>query len=181
MAGRDTHRGLGAAPVSGRTVGLPARRRVVEVVVVAVVVGAAGWFFGLPVPQAVVVAAVITAVGLTWSAVRDDERLTWPAPPTDVVRGARRDVQALAWSLRSRGGVPERPVVRLRAAAGHLLLVHHGVDIDDPEARPAVERLLPPDVVRVLLSPRHPELDLATFSSLLIAVEALGEPSGRLP
>lgn len=95
--------------MSGRTVGLPARRRVVEVVVVAVVVGAAGWFFGLPAPQAVVVAAVITAVGLTWSAVRDDERLTWPAPPTEVVRGARRDVQALAWSLRSRGGLPERP------------------------------------------------------------------------
>lgn len=161
------------------TAHLPARRRVVEVLVVAVVVAAVGWFFGLAVVQATLVAAVITAVGLTWSAVRDDDRLTWPSPPVHIPRGARRDVQGLAWSFRSRGGIPERPVARLRDAARHLLLLHHGIDLDDPDARPAVERLLPPEVVRVLLSPRHPELDLAAFATLLTAVEALGSPSGR--
>lgn len=149
------------------------------VVVLALVAAGIAWFFGVDVPQALAVGGVVAAVGLTWTAIRDGAPLTWPAPGLRSAPGARRDLSETAWSLRSRGGVPERALGRARAVARYRLRTLHQLDLDDPDHRAAVEAVLPPAVVDVLRSERRPELDLAAFASVLTAVEALAPPPER--
>jgi hypothetical protein len=158
---------------------MTARRNVVGVVVLAVIVGAVLWFFGLGVVPALGVTGAIVAVGLVWLGARDGESLAWPTPPVRFAAGARRDVQEIAWALRSRGGVPERLLVRVRDVARRRLRAAHRLDLDDPGDQDAIARLLPPDVLAVLRSPRRPELTLASYSALLAAVERL--PTERHP
>ena len=150
------------------------------VIALALVVGAALWFFGLGVVPALGVSGVIVAVGVVWSATRDGESLTWPVPPVRTAPGARRDLQEVAWSLRSRGGVPERLIARARDVARRRLLAAHQLDLDDPAHRPAIERVLAPDVVAVLTSARRPELTLSSYSAVVAAVESL-DPSAARP
>lgn len=149
------------------------------VVVLAVIAAGIAWFFGVDVPQALAVGGVVAAVGLTWAAVRDGAPLTWPAPPVRSEPGARRDLSETAWSLRSRGGVPERALGRARSVARHRLRTLHQLDLDDPDHRDRIEAVLPPPVVAVLSSERRPELDLAAFASVLTALEALAPPTDQ--
>lgn len=155
------------------------KARVTGVVVVAVVAAGIVWFFGVGVPLSLAVGGVFAAVGLTWTAVRDGPSLAWPVPPVRSSPGARRDLSEIAWTLRSHGGVPERALGRVRAVARHRLRTLHRLDLDDPDDRTAIESLLPPAVVAVLRSERRPELDLADFSSVLTAVEALAPDTDR--
>lgn len=145
----------------------------VGITALAVVAAAVTWFFGVGIPQSLAVGGVVAAVGVTWSAIRDDVSLTWPRPPVRSTPGARRELSEVAWALRAHGGVPERAVGRARAVARHRLRTVHRLDLDDPADRLAIEALLPPSVVAVLRSERQPELDLAGFGSVLSAIEAL--------
>lgn len=154
-------------------------RAAAGVVVLAVIASAVVWFFGVGVALSLAVGGVVAAVGLTWTAIRDAPSLTWPVPPVRSAPGARRGLSETAWSLRSRGGVPERALGRARAVARHRLRTVHRLDLDDPDDRPAIEALLPPDVVAVLRSERRPELDLTAFGAVLTAVEALAPPTDR--
>ncbi|MFJ4221168.1 hypothetical protein [Curtobacterium luteum] len=156
-------------------------RATVGVVVFAVAAAAIVWFFGVGVVQSLAVGGVVAAVGLTWTAIRDGVPTTWPVPPVRSAPGARRELSETAWALRSRGGVPERALARARAVARHRLRTLHRLDLDDPGDRGAVETLLPPAVVAVLLHERRPGLDLATFGSILGAVEALDDRDCRTP
>ncbi|MGU3409407.1 hypothetical protein ACLBWP_04815 [Microbacterium sp. M1A1_1b] len=152
------------------------RRSTVGVVLLAVVAAGITWFFGVGVVQSLAVGGIVAAVGLTWTAVRDGVPLTWPEPPVRTAPGARRELSQTAWTLRSHGGVPERALARARAVARHRLRTHHRLDLDDPADRAAIEAVIPPTVVIVLLSDRRPEVDLAAFGAVLTAIEAI-EPT----
>ncbi|WP_286345071.1 hypothetical protein [Frondihabitans sucicola] len=157
----------------------PLRRLLVLVLIAAAVIGGIVWYFGLAVPGAVLVAVAVAAVGSTWIAVQEADAVEWPTKPAHRSPGARRDVETLSWSMKTRGGVHEKTLARAREAARHRLLFLYGLDLYDPANRDEIERLLAPGVVRVLLTPRHSNLDLVSFTRLLGALEALGAPTER--
>ncbi|MGG7307630.1 hypothetical protein ACQXVK_10605 [Curtobacterium sp. AB451] len=157
------------------------RGRTIGVLVLAVVAAALTWFFGVGVVQSLAVGGVVAAVGLTWSAVREDVPLTWPVPPVRSEPGARRELSETAWSLRAHGGVPERTLARVRAVARHRLWTRHRLDLDDPGDRRAIEAVLPSAVVAVLVRERRSEIDLTTFASVLTALETLEPTTERHP
>jgi hypothetical protein len=151
--------------------------RVVGVVGTAVVVAVVLWFAGLSTLQSGIVFAAVLAVGGTFVALRDEGPSAWPVQPVRTTPGARRDVQSLGWALRSRGGVPERAILRLRTVARRRLAATHGLDLDDPADRPAIETVLGAGAVDVLTRSTRPELDLGSFSAVLTAVESIDDPS----
>ncbi|WP_156364033.1 hypothetical protein [Curtobacterium sp. Leaf261] len=151
-------------------------RRVVGVVVTGVVVGGLLWFFGLSVPQALMVVAAVIAVGVTFVALREDGPLGWPVEPVRSTPGARKDVQSLGWALRSRGGVPERVILRLRAVARRRLAAI-GLDLDDPLDRDRIVMIVGAGPYDVLTRTTRPELDLGSFTAVLTAVEVIGSTS----
>jgi hypothetical protein len=159
----------------------PLRRLAILVIVAAVVIGGIVWFFGLPIPQSALVAAAVTALGLTWVAVQESDELQWPQPPIRRAPGARRDLEALSWSMRTRGGVQERSLSRVREAARHRLLFLYGLDLFNEADRESIEQVLAPGVVRTLLTGRSSNLDLNSFIRILGAIEALGSPTERHP
>lgn len=155
------------------------RGAVVGVLVLAVVAAGISWFFGVGILQSLAVGGVVTAVGVTWAAIREGAPLTWPVPPVRSAPGARRELSEAAWALRSRGGVPERALGRARAVARHRLWTLHRLDLDDPEHRTAIEAVLPPTVVAVLRHEGRPGLDLAGFQSVLSSIEAIRPTTER--
>jgi hypothetical protein len=165
--------------VGGRIDGMTNRRALGGVIALALVAAAVLWFFGLGVVPALGVADVVVAVGVVWTATRDGESLAWPVPPVRTEPGARRDLSEIAWALRSRGGVPERLIARVRVVARRRLLVGHQLDLDDPADRAAIERVLAPDVVAVLTSARRPELTLTSFGAVIAAVESIESAAPR--
>ncbi|OIH95541.1 hypothetical protein BIU90_02265 [Curtobacterium sp. MCBA15_001] len=157
------------------------RGAVIGVLVLAVVAAGVSWFFGVGVVQSLAVGGVVTAVGVTWTAIREGAPVTWPVPPVRSAPGARRELSEAAWALRSRGGVPERALGRVRAVARRRLWTLHRLDLDDPEQRGAIEAVLPPAVVAVLQHEGRPGLDLAGFQAVLSAIEAMTPTTERHP
>lgn len=152
----------------------PVRRLTVTVIVGAVVIGAVVWYFGLAIPQAALVAVAFAGVGTTWIAVQEGDRIDWPQRVHRRTPGARRDIETLSWSMKTRGGVAGQSLARVREATRRRLMFVYGLDLYAPGDRAAVETHLAPGVVRILLSPKQGNLDLATFTRCLSALERLG-------
>jgi hypothetical protein len=160
----------------------PLRRLSVLVLVAAAVVGFLCWFFGLDVVPSALVATAVAAVGFTWVAVQEAPPLDWPQPEARRTPGARRDIETLGWSMRSRGGVADKSLARAREAARHRLWFLYGLDLFSPEDRPAIESVLAPSIVKILTAPRQGTLDLASFTRILSALEGLGSrPATQTP
>ena len=159
----------------------PLRRTAIVVLVAAVFLGGVVWFFGLDVPGSIVVAAAGATVGLTWIAVQEGDAILWPALDKPRTPGARRELQQLGWSMRTRGGVHEKTVARAREAARHRLLFLYGLDLDAEADRPAIEQVLAPGVVRMLLTTRAVNIDITQFTRCLSALEALGRERSPEP
>jgi hypothetical protein len=159
----------------------PLRRLSVLVVVAAAVVGFVCWFFGLDIAPSALVAVAVAAVGFTWVAVQEVPPLDWPQPEARRTPGARRDIETLGWSMRSRGGVADKSLARAREAARHRLWFLYGLDLFSPDDRATVESVLAPSVVKILTAPRPGPLDLASFTRILGALEALGSRSAPEP
>ncbi|GAA4267176.1 hypothetical protein [Frondihabitans peucedani] len=157
----------------------PLRRLTVLVLVLALVVGATCWYFGLEIPRSALVSVAAAAIGVTWIAVQKADAAVWPARPARRSPGARRDVETLSWSMKTRGGVHEKTLGRAREAARHRLLFLYGLDLFDPADRDEIEQVLAPGVVRTLMTRRRSNLDLVSFTRLLSAIEALGTPTER--
>ncbi|GAA4679561.1 hypothetical protein [Frondihabitans cladoniiphilus] len=169
-------------PAPRRLFRKPLRRLSILLLVLSAIVGGVVWFFGLDIPGSVLVAVAVASVGLTWLAVQEGEPILWPAADTSRSPGSRRDVQQLGWSMKTRGGVHEKTVARAREAARHRLLFLYGLDLFDPADRPAIEQVLAPAVVKMLLSNRGTNTDLTTFTRILGALENLGTaPTTRDP
>jgi hypothetical protein len=157
----------------------PLRRSFVLILVAAAVAGGIVWFFGLAIVPSTAVALAVAAVGTTWISVQEAAAVVWPSKPTRRSPGARRDVETLSWSMKTRGGVHEKTLARAREAARHRLLFLSGLDLYDPADRAAIEQVLSPVVVRLLTTTRRSNLDLVSFTRLLSALEALGAPTER--
>jgi hypothetical protein len=159
----------------------PLRRLTVTVIVFALIVGGIVWFFGLSVAQSALVAVAFAAVGATWIAIQEGASIDWPRPPARRTPGARRDLESLSWAMKTRGGVAGQSLARVRQATRRRLLFLYGLDLYEPDDRPAIEQVLAPGVVRILLSTTQTNLDLTTFTRCLSALERLGSSTERHP
>lgn len=140
----------------------------------ALLIGAVAWFFGLDVPHSTMIAFAVAAIALTWIAVQEGEAQVWPTTEHRRAEGGRRDLQSLGWSMKTRGGVHDATLGRVRETARHRLLFLYGLDLYDSHDRAAIETVLAPWAVTLLTTTRHATLDLATFTRCLTAVEAIG-------
>jgi hypothetical protein len=151
---------------------LPRRKAVVWAIIVAVVVAATCWYFGADVWHSIVLACVLTTVGvisLVATADRDLGSTDWQGTPRANRDGARGEVAELSWSLRtSYGRVDNKAASRVRQIARHRLALHQ-LDLNDPADRSAVEQLIGSSAYNVLIrSERRPLL-----RSLLHCLDAL--------
>jgi hypothetical protein len=150
-------------------------RRLVPVIVVAIVVGGVVWFFGLGVLPAVVVALAIGAVGTVLRLVTAEmPSRDWPPPPPPITDGARREAFELSWALRTRSGiVDDRIVVRVRSIAANRLAFRH-LDLDNPAHRSSIERLVGAQVYNLLTSSDGRYVRLTTILGTLEVLDSLG-------
>jgi hypothetical protein len=118
-------------------------KRFVGPIIVAVLVGAGCWFFGLDILPSIVAGAVIAGVGITLGVVTNPGgNRDWPASPPVPNDGARRETFELAWALRTRSGIVDEPALeRVRAIAASSLARRH-LDLADPAHRARIERLI---------------------------------------
>jgi hypothetical protein len=121
----------------------PARRTVVRVAIIALLVAAICWFFGADVWHSVLFGTVLTAVGLI--VLRglgpDVGTVSWRAAGSNR-HGARRDVDQLSWAMRgSYGRVDGAAVWRVQRLAAHRLAVHQ-LDLQNAADRPRIKQLL---------------------------------------
>lgn len=148
-------------------------RRAVGCVLAAAVVGVAAWFFGMDMPHAAGLGAVVFALGAVLSLLGDQADVSWPLPPPLPRPGARRDVVQVGWSLGARGGhVSPEAVRRLRALASDVL-ERHGVELGDPVAAPQVAALLGEETASMLRAGSAAAPRPAEFTASLARLEAL--------
>jgi hypothetical protein len=145
--------------------------------IVAVLVGAGCWFFGLDVIPSIVVALVVAILLFAVRAfVRPVDNYEWPPPPPTITDGDRREVAELDWALRTpRRIVEDRIVGRVRALAVSGLRRRH-LDFDNPEHRVRIERLVGPQAYFILTSPDRVRMNVSTLLSVLGRIESLEKP-----
>lgn len=152
------------------------RRRLVLVVVVAILIGAVCWYFGMDVPHAVTVTVALLAVGAAWLAADGEDAADWESGSAAPGEGVRQDVSRLAWSLRAhRTGIPAAGLRRVhQLAAGRL--ARRGLDVDSAADRAAIERMLGRAAYGVL-HPGDRRVRLSTVIACLDALDRLETPS----
>ena len=150
-------------------------RRFVGIVVLALVVGAVCWFFGLDVVSSLVIALVIVAIGVAWRVLPDSGPTTdWPVGPAPVRDGNRRETSQLSWSLRTGfGAIDDRIVARIRSIAANRLALRQ-LDLDNPRHRSSIERLIGEDVYELISSERTRAVRLIAITHALDVLDALG-------
>ncbi|MFF1572100.1 hypothetical protein ACFVWR_05085 [Leifsonia sp. NPDC058292] len=128
----------------------PRRRRTILCVLAGVVVGVAGWFFGMDVAHAIGLGAVVAALALGLALVGDQPRVDWAPAAIEPRDGARRDVVQLGWALHSRRrGVAPEAVRRLRTVTAQALELH-GLELENDAHRREIERVLGATALRAI-------------------------------
>ncbi|WP_431277043.1 hypothetical protein [Leifsonia poae] len=157
------------------------RRRLVGCILLGLLVGVAAWFFGVDLGHAIGLGAVALAASACVSLIGDQPRVDWAPDPAMPRDGARRDVVQLGWALHTRGGaVAPEAVRRLRTLAAQVLDLH-GLDLDDPAHRPAIEAVLGGDLLRILRRGTAESPKLGTYRAALVTLERVAEsPPGPL-
>jgi hypothetical protein len=154
-------------------------RRLVPVIVVAILAGGIVWFFGLGILPAVVVILVIGAVGTVLRLVTPElPNRDWPLPPPPITDGARREAFELSWAMRTRSGiVDDRIVLRVRSIAANRLAFRH-LDLDNPAHRRSIERLVGPQVYRLLTFGDGQRVRVTTILATLEILDSFGTSRG---
>ena len=159
-------------------------RRLVPVIVVAILVGAVTWFFGLGVMPAIVVVLAVGAVGTVLRLlVLQTPNRDWPPPPPPKTDGARREASELSWAMRTRSGVvDDRIVHRVRSIAVNRLAMRH-LDLDNPAHRQPIERLVGPQVYDLLTSGEGRNVRITTVLATLEVLDSLAasRPANAIP
>lgn len=157
-------------------------RKYVAPAVVALLIGAGCWFFGLDVVPSIVVALVIFGLGaLLRVLVFPGENVEWPPAPPEPTAGARREVSELTWALRTPGGiVDDRVIERVRLIAVTSLSRRH-LDLDNPAHRSRIERLIGAASYDFFTSKVRRRVPLPSLLSVLGVLEALErtDPAAR--
>jgi hypothetical protein len=149
-------------------------RRLVPVIVVAILVGGVVWFFGLGILPAIVVVLAVGAVGIVLRlvAVQSPNR-EWPPPPPPKTDGARREAFELSWAMRTRTGVvDDRIVRRVRSIAVNRLALRH-LDLDNPAHRQSIERLVGAQVYDLLTAGDGRNVRIASVLATLEVLDTL--------
>jgi len=157
------------------------RGRLVWSILSGMAVGVVVWFSGMDLPHAVGLGAVVAAGGACLAMLGERASVQWPDDPVAPREGARRDVAQLGWAVQTRGGTVTPEAVRhLRSVAAQTLALH-GIELDDPAHRPAVERVLGSDAAAIVRRGSAEAPRTAVFESVLARLERIGdEPAGRL-
>jgi hypothetical protein len=118
-------------------------KRYAGIVAVAILAGAGCWFFGLGLLPAIVVVLVVGSLGVVLRVLTAPATIgEWPAAPPHPTDGARRETSELSWALRTRGGIVDDAIIlRVRAIAASRL-AHRHLDLDNPQHRSAIEKLI---------------------------------------
>jgi hypothetical protein len=160
----------------------PRRRRLLSCALLGLVVGLAAWFFGVDVAHALGLGAVTAALALCVALVGDQPRVDWEPAPVQPRDGSRRDVVQLGWALHSRGGAVAPEAVRRLRSVTEQALDLHGLSLDDPAHRPEVERVLGPEVLRIIRRGSAERPRLTTYEAALRVLDRLADaPPGPLP
>ncbi|HXR23381.1 MAG TPA: hypothetical protein VN786_12560 [Acidimicrobiales bacterium] len=154
---------------------LPERRATIWALILAVLVAAICWYFGVDVWHSVLLGSVLTTLGLismVGTADGDLGSTDWRGGASANRDGARGEVAELSWSLRTNyGRVNHKAVLRVRQLARHRL-AQHQLDLNDPADRSGVELLIGRSAYAVLvLSDRRPLL--RSFLHCLEALDAM--------
>ncbi|HEY8282168.1 MAG TPA: hypothetical protein VIG28_06765 [Leifsonia sp.] len=157
------------------------RGRLVWSILAGVVIGVVVWFSGMDLPHAAGLGAVVAAGGVCLAMLGERPSVQWPADPVAPREGARRDVAQLGWAVQTRSGTVTPEAVRhLRSVAAQTLALH-GIELDEPAHRPAVERVLGADVVAIVRRGSAEAPRTAVFEAVLTRLERIAEePAGRL-
>ena len=157
-------------------------RRYVGIVILAFLVGAGCWFFGLGIPQAILIAFVVAAAGVALRIViAPPDNYEWPPGPPITADGERHDASQLGWALRTpRGMVEDRVIERVRIIAVTSLGRRH-LDLDNRAHRAKIEALIGAPLYDLLTSPNPPRVGLVAFSAVLSRLEYLEktDPAAR--
>jgi hypothetical protein len=134
------------------------RRRVAVFWTLGVAAGIAGlaFFAGVTAPLSLLLGVTIVAAGAAAALLAAPRDEHWPEARVVLRSGARREVARLSWSMVDDDGrVADVAVRRLRAFAA-VRLAERGIDLDDPDHRPAAEAALGAAEYRLLTAPgRH--------------------------
>ncbi|MEO8906950.1 MAG: hypothetical protein ABI310_02625 [Microbacteriaceae bacterium] len=148
----------------------PLRRRVIGLLITAVVAAALAWYTGMDAWHAALVAAVVIALGLSWQLLPDAPASTWPLEVQARADGTRGDVTRLSWTLRTRRGrVQSGALIRIRLLAARRLEPHE-LNLDDPADAAAVTRLIGASAYRTL---RPNPASLPTFYQVQRCLDGL--------
>lgn len=152
------------------------RGRLIALGVLAVLAAAVAWYVGMDAWHAVVIAAVVLAIGLIWMAVPERPTTIWPRETHAKDDGNRNDVNRLSWSLRTRRRrVRPDAVRRVRRLADARLMAfrqssERSLDLDDPDDRASVERLIGAHAYQTL---RSNPVRLPTFRDIERCLDGL--------
>lgn len=151
------------------------RRRPALVVVAALLVGTACWYFGMDVPHSVTVTVALLAVGAAWIAADGEDAPGWESASSAPGEGVRQDVSRLAWSLRAhRTGIPSAGLRRVHLLAA-ARLAPRGLDVDSSDDRAAIERMLGRSAYSVL-HPGDRRIRLGAVIACLDALDRIDRP-----
>ena len=157
-------------------------KRLVAPILVAALAGVGGWFFGVGVLPAIVIALAVASVGIVLRLANiGGSAREWPPPPPLVTDGARRESSDLSWAIRSRGaGVDDRIVLRIRRIAADRLAAHQ-LDLENPAHRAAIQRLLGKPTTETLLNPRAHTVRIADVIGMLDILDRLERRPAERP
>jgi hypothetical protein len=139
------------------------------------------FYFGVDAVWSVAIGVVVAGIGLAYLALPQHFTTTWPAAASTDRAGARSDIVALSWSLRTRSGrVGLLAISRLQQLASQRLAMRQ-LNLRDPRDRPEIERLLGRGPYLLLSRTDNKRALLRSYLRCLDAVAALERSDSVIP
>jgi hypothetical protein len=165
---------------------VPDRATIARTSVLALMAAAVCWYFGATVWESLMLGCAITIVLLvarlaTVPEVRD---LRWHGTARAGTRGSRADVSTLAFRLRGSWGRIDYSVQRRARAIARRRLSFEGLDLQNADHRPAIERLIGSDSYDFLVRTQNapPKLrELLHCLDVLDTLDPAFDPAHRAP
>jgi|GEM_PF-5005226 len=143
--------------------------------VLAILVGAVAWVFGVSWLQSAFLASAVMTVGAGRAAPPFHD-VTWRNRRAPRPHGTRNEVATLSWRLIGRNGAVNPPAAVRLLPLAERRLARHGVDLHDPGDAAGAERLLGSRAYRVLravVGNRSRPIRYPAFVRCVAAIERL--------
>ena len=158
------------------TLHLPSRRELVEVLGAAVLIAVICWYFGVDVWHSILLGCAITVAALAvlaGASAPDARELSWQPGKRTRKDGSRSDVSNLSSSLHSGWGFVGLTAERQLQQIARRRLALEGLDLQNADHRPAIERRIGARAYRALVSPRGRVPSLRALINCLNALDAI--------